>query len=290
MPTDNHTVKSKLRFVRYRNKHRKALNEKAKAAYYAKTKEERRAITASRAEYQKQYREANKPKLRDAARKRNAARKEAIAKQKREYYLANREQFIAKQKLRYAADPKPHLQRAAKWVKDHPERAKAFRQKTYKKLFAENPERYRKRCREYRLRNIEAQRARVKKWHAENKEKARQYYLDNIERIKQTNERWRKEHPEVSQLSQARLRAKRRGCDGSYTKNDIEHLYDTQIGRCAGCLKELNRKYEIDHVMPIHLGGSNWPDNLQLLCCTCNRRKGHSHPDEWAARIGKLFV
>jgi 5-methylcytosine-specific restriction endonuclease McrA len=33
--------------------------------------------------------------------------------------------------------------------------------------------------------------------------------------------------------------------------------------------------------MPLKLGGSNWPENLQLLCRTCNLRKNAKHPDVW---------
>ena len=30
----------------------------------------------------------------------------------------------------------------------------------------------------------------------------------------------------------------------------------------------------IDHIHPIAAGGTNAPDNLQLLCARCNSRKG----------------
>jgi|GEM_PF-1778153 len=31
----------------------------------------------------------------------------------------------------------------------------------------------------------------------------------------------------------------------------------------------------LDHIYPEWLGGASSPDNLQLLCGRCNRRKGH---------------
>lgn len=37
---------------------------------------------------------------------------------------------------------------------------------------------------------------------------------------------------------------------------------------------------------PLTLGGSNTDDNVQLLCPTCNIRKGSTHPSEYEARIG----
>lgn len=35
---------------------------------------------------------------------------------------------------------------------------------------------------------------------------------------------------------------------------------------------------EIDHIVPVALGGPTVPGNLQLLCKTCNRRKGAKAP------------
>ena len=59
---------------------------------------------------------------------------------------------------------------------------------------------------------------------------------------------------------------------GSYTAADIQHLFETQGGLCNVCKQHL-AAYEIDHIVPLSKGGSNWPANLQLLCRHCNRTK-----------------
>lgn len=89
----------------------------------------------------------------------------------------------------------------------------------------------------------------------------------------------------------SRARAREKSLIGSsYTQEDVDRLYSSQCERCAGCKRSLKTGYEIDHVMPVSRGGSNTADNLQLLCRPCNRAKHAMHPDEWAARLGKLFV
>lgn len=35
----------------------------------------------------------------------------------------------------------------------------------------------------------------------------------------------------------------------------------------------LTSSLEIDHIQPLHRGGSNDPDNLQLLCVDCHKAK-----------------
>jgi len=41
---------------------------------------------------------------------------------------------------------------------------------------------------------------------------------------------------------------------------------------CGACL--ITSKLTLDHVIPVSAGGANDPDNLQLLCRSCNSRKG----------------
>jgi len=43
-------------------------------------------------------------------------------------------------------------------------------------------------------------------------------------------------------------------------------------GRCVQCAS--NESLEFDHIIPLAMGGANTTRNLQLLCETCNRRKG----------------
>jgi 5-methylcytosine-specific restriction endonuclease McrA len=45
-------------------------------------------------------------------------------------------------------------------------------------------------------------------------------------------------------------------------------------GRCVTCGSD--ELLQFDHVIPVALGGASTPENLQLLCASCNREKGAS--------------
>ncbi len=52
-------------------------------------------------------------------------------------------------------------------------------------------------------------------------------------------------------------------------------LYRRQRGRCMYCgSRQRMDLMDIDHKVPLARGGSNQRNNLQLLCRTCNLRKG----------------
>jgi len=61
-------------------------------------------------------------------------------------------------------------------------------------------------------------------------------------------------------------------------------LYGEQEGVCAGCATHFPfRVMDVDHILPRSRGGTDHPDNLQLLCSGCNRSKGAKTMAEWMA-------
>ena len=64
-------------------------------------------------------------------------------------------------------------------------------------------------------------------------------------------------------------------------------LYGEQEGVCAACDTHFPfRVMEVDHILPKSRGGTDHPDNLQLLCSGCNRSKGNRTMAEWKAVQG----
>lgn len=137
-----------------------------------------------------------------------------------------------------------------------------------------------------------------KKWKTENPERvnelARLAYERDPKAQAARTARYKERFPErVRQQKRDAAKngsARRRGAEGRFTKEDIQLLFVAQKGKCAepSCKVKLD-KYHVDHVMPLSRGGTNWPDNLQLLCPSCNLRKHRRDPYEWARINGRLF-
>ena|SRR6266404_6034259 len=64
----------------------------------------------------------------------------------------------------------------------------------------------------------------------------------------------------------ARMRSRAKQYEG--------RLLALQLGKCKWCGKPLNRKCEIDHIIPLTKGGTNAFGNLCVVHPRCNKKKG----------------
>jgi 5-methylcytosine-specific restriction endonuclease McrA len=179
-----------------------------------------------------------------------------------------------------------------------------------------HPDRKRQRSRNWQSRNREKVRETNRLWAAANPDKVRERtargyaecaknQIKVSERAKQAkrwrqanpdkrsaqSSRWQAANPDKVAATQHAIRARKRGAKGKFTKADIDRLFALQGGKCASawCKKSIEAKREIDHVIPLALGGCNDVSNLQLLCPTCNRRKWAKHPIDFAQENGMLL-
>ena len=68
-------------------------------------------------------------------------------------------------------------------------------------------------------------------------------------------------------------------------------LFGLQEGKCNGCEVLFPfRNMTIDHILPRSRGGSDAPDNLQLLCGACNSTKSNRTQDDLIAALREQGV
>lgn len=79
------------------------------------------------------------------------------------------------------------------------------------------------------------------------------------------------------------LRALRFGAEGTHTAADVRAQYERQQRKCyyCGVDVDMNIDYDVDHVIPLRRGGSNWPDNIVVTCASCNSSKRNRLVSEW---------
>lgn len=122
-------------------------------------------------------------------------------------------------------------------------------------------------------------RADIRRWRKENPEKARASFRA-----------WCAANPDKTRVRGRNRRARKRKAEGRHTAADIARIRADQKDRCMICAIDLDGGGHVDHVIPLARGGSNWPENLQLLCAHCNCSKGAKLPHQLASREQELGV
>ena len=160
----------------------------------------------------------------------------------------------------------------------------------------------------YYLANKERLRAKDAVWHKANSKKVRArnaaWQKANPERVRANYSAWRKANPEKASAAIAawhkanpeksraivtNRRARVKGAEGQHTAKEIKQLLARQKCRCVVCKKSIEDGYHEDHIVPLSRGGSNCIRNIQLLCPTCNCRKGSKPPVKFMQEMGFLL-
>lgn len=152
---------------------------------------------------------------------------------------------------------------------------------TATKRYAENPERKRASNAKWEQKNPEHKKARFAKWAHENAERIRANAAKRYdpERQKVRYAKWRAENPEKRRAGHARRRAaklhQRCTCCEDW---QINWFYDISIG-------------EVDHVIPLGLGGHHCAKNLMALTVEEHKKKTCSDRERFALakRINRLL-
>jgi 5-methylcytosine-specific restriction endonuclease McrA len=105
-------------------------------------------------------------------------------------------------------------------------------------------------------------------WYAENREEliAKRNAAYDAEKKRTTR------NPEQAIRDNAKRRARKAGVAYEYINRD--KLYDRDQGTCQICHEPAPKKgWEMDHIVPIVLGGPHLWSNVQVTHRTCNRKK-----------------
>jgi hypothetical protein len=111
-------------------------------------------------------------------------------------------------------------------------------------------------------------------------------YCRDCNRLKY--KQWVADNSERSRVRHHTRRARKREAEGKYTAENIARIKKEQRGRCAVCRKRL-KQFQIDHIIPLAKGGTNFSNNIQLLCPGCNRTKRDTDPLIFMRRLGRLL-
>lgn len=180
----------------------------------------------------------------------------------------------------------------AMWAARNPHKVKAYKASDYWKRRSVHLDR----AKAYHLANPENAKRRSKDHYLRNKEAyssaSKQRYRLNPLAFKERIDAWRRANPDRVRVYRHARRARMQNAGGAFTAEDVARIRSAQRHRCAYCREKLSMEkgqQHADHIVPLVKGGSNLPANIQVLCPTCNCRKGASDPNDFARSIGRLI-
>jgi 5-methylcytosine-specific restriction endonuclease McrA len=177
------------------------------------------------------------------------------------------------------AKPEQKAVNAKNWEKKNPEKVRA----KYRRFHKKHKARLSNEARKYRSRPeyVVAQKERQRRNYQKRKQD-QNFRADNVARAAA----WNAANPVRRRVHSHRRRARLKQAEGFHTASDISRIYDEQGGRCVYCRVILGRRWHLDHIIAISVGGTNWPSNLQITCVSCNVRKSNKNAAEFAREMG----
>lgn len=171
--------------------------------------------------------------------------------------------------------------RGARRQAEHGERLRAEIRQDYK----ENPGKYSAYNKRYRTVHKSSLSVAKAEYCEQNKDSItdyqKKYRAENRDRLSAHSTEYRNTFREKVRAWNRNRKARARNAEGFHSAEDVAAILIDQNEKCNSCARDLADGYHVDHIMPLILGGSNWPSNLQMLCPTCNTSKGGMHPEEW---------
>lgn len=105
-------------------------------------------------------------------------------------------------------------------------------------------------------------------------------------RLAEFTRRYRKKNPEKVREFTERRNSKKLG---RLPKGTVMAIGLSQRWKCVVCRKGIRGNFHVDHITALANGGEHKPQNIQLLCPTCNVRKSAKDPIEFMQSRGYLL-
>lgn len=120
-------------------------------------------------------------------------------------------------------------------------------------------------------------------------QESRNWYASNKGKAAKAMRKWVEVNKDKANVIWRNRRARKREADGTHSIEDVERMRSLQKNKCACCHADLNKSgFHVDHVVALASGGSNDVSNLQILCPTCNLKKGCKNPIDFMQEKGFL--
>ena len=173
-----------------------------------------------------------------------------------------------KKKAEYLRNRDKYITRAENWIENNREKHNEYSAKTYQKNLEENRRKARETARENRKKPEKREKMR---------ESYRKWYYSGGKAIKAE---WIRNNRERANFLTRRRIARRKSAKGTYTFDEWNDLLVEYKHTCLCCKKkEPKIKLSVDHITPLTKGGSNYIQNIQPLCISCNSRKNNKTID-----------
>jgi 5-methylcytosine-specific restriction endonuclease McrA len=95
--------------------------------------------------------------------------------------------------------------------------------------------------------------------------------LESNKEKREYDRRWRQLNAERYRALKQRRRARQANAEGYFTPDEWAGLCERYEHKCVCCGKR--KSLTVDHVVPISRGGTNFIENIQPLCVSCNSTK-----------------
>lgn len=192
--------------------------------------------------------------------------REQIRERNRAYYETHKEQISEARRIFHAANKERLNQQSREWNQNNKEKRTEYNRNYWRQVRSLNKEQENERARERYNANREEIRKRINAYRKADKQK------ESLRR----------------RIDNHRRRIRKLQAEGKHTTTDIQSQYNRQRGKCYYCGIKVGDTYDVDHIIPLSRGGTNWPDNIVIACPTCNASKGNKLLHEWT-RGGRLL-